>query len=154
MIAALRSAIEKIPTREERLGGQTFKYVKLSEVLDLLDTFRNAHEPCEQLCPHGMRLADNVCGPCSKGEPNRRTDVVLRRGASESDVRPLSEWHEDDGPAVWWKFPVEEAAWIGGPNDSDWPGYHTHWTPHPTEPTLRAQGALRGVGSEPCEIQK
>lgn len=49
--AALRSAIEKIPTREERLGGQTFKYVKLSEVLDLLDTFRssNAHETCEQL---------------------------------------------------------------------------------------------------------
>lgn len=47
IVAALRSAIAKIPTREERLGGQTFKYVKLSEVLDLLDTFRNAHEPSE-----------------------------------------------------------------------------------------------------------
>lgn len=23
------------------------------------------------LCPHGMVLADNVCGPCSKGKPNR-----------------------------------------------------------------------------------
>lgn len=38
MNSALRAAIKKIPTREERLGGQTFKYVKLSEVLDLLDT--------------------------------------------------------------------------------------------------------------------
>ena len=23
------------------------------------------------LCPHGMRLADNTCGPCSKGLPNK-----------------------------------------------------------------------------------
>lgn len=22
-------------------------------------------------CPHGLPLADNVCGPCSKGKPNR-----------------------------------------------------------------------------------
>lgn len=22
-------------------------------------------------CPHGMPLAENICGPCSKGEPNR-----------------------------------------------------------------------------------
>lgn len=25
----------------------------------------------EPLCPHGMVLADNVCGPCSEGRPNR-----------------------------------------------------------------------------------
>lgn len=37
MNSALRAAILKIPTREERLGGQTFKYVKLSEILDLID---------------------------------------------------------------------------------------------------------------------
>lgn len=23
-------------------------------------------------CPHGFVLADNVCGPCSKGRPNAR----------------------------------------------------------------------------------
>lgn len=50
-------------------------------------------------------------------------------------ARPLSEWHEDDGPVCWWSFPVQEAAWVGDPNDSDWPGYHTHWTPHPPCPT-------------------
>ena len=26
------------------------------------------------LCPHGMPLAENVCGPCSQGRPNRRAD--------------------------------------------------------------------------------
>lgn len=49
-------------------------------------------------------------------------------------ARPLSEWHEDDGPVTWWALPVQEPAWIGQPTDSDWPGYHTHWTPHPPVP--------------------
>jgi hypothetical protein len=44
---------------------------------------------------------------------------------------PLSEWHEDLGPVLWWFFPVEEAPFCGSPGDSDWPGYHTHWTPLP-----------------------
>jgi hypothetical protein len=47
-----------------------------------------------------------------------------------SDIaRPLAEWHEDFGPMLWWSFPIEEAPWAGTPNDSNWPGYHTHWTP-------------------------
>lgn len=54
-------------------------------------------------------------------------------------ARPLSEWHEDDGDVVWWRFDVEEPAWIGTPNDFDWPGYHTHWTPHPAIPVPAAQ---------------
>ena len=49
-------------------------------------------------------------------------------------ARPLDEWHEDMGPVVWWFFPVAEASWIGTPNDSDWPGYHTHFTDHPKVP--------------------
>ena len=48
----------------------------------------------------------------------------------------LAEWHEDDGAVVWWRFLVDEPAWIGTPLDDDWPGYHTHWTPHPAAPTL------------------
>lgn len=69
-------------------------------------------------------------------------------------ARPLSEWHEDDWPAVWWRFPVEEPAWIGGPNDSDWPGYHTHWTPHPSVPTLKPQGAPRDASSEKSCVER
>lgn len=44
-------------------------------------------------------------------------------------ARPLDQWHEDDGPVLWWSFPIEEAPYVGTPLDSDWPGYHTHWTP-------------------------
>lgn len=52
--------------------------------------------------------------------------------------RPLAEYHEDHGPVVWWKFPVNEPSWIGSPTCDDWPGYHTHWTPHPPIPHAAA----------------
>jgi len=55
-------------------------------------------------------------------------------------ARALAEWHEDDGNVLWWAWCgrdwAGEPAWAGTPNDSDWPGYHTHWTPHPTQPAL------------------
>jgi hypothetical protein len=54
--------------------------------------------------------------------------------AASGVARPLSDWHEDDGPVLWWLFPVDEAPWVGGPNDHDWPGYHTHWTALPSAP--------------------
>lgn len=66
-------------------------------------------------------------------------------------ARPLSEWHEDIGPVLWWWFPVREPPYVGTPLDrgyyvqvqmtgrgwvetvgrnvGGWPGYHTHWTP-------------------------
>jgi hypothetical protein len=47
------------------------------------------------------------------------------------EARPLGEWHEDVGPVMWWRFPIEEAPFCGTPTGSDWPGYHTHWTPIP-----------------------
>lgn len=62
------------------------------------------------------------------------------------EARPLDDWHEDHGPVVWWAWDSEgcawmgEPAWIGAPGDSDWPGYHTHWTPHPAFPAARPQG--------------
>lgn len=52
----------------------------------------------------------------------------------QQTARPLADWHEDDGAVVWWWFLVDEPAWIGTPLDDDWPGYHTHWTPHPKLP--------------------
>lgn len=42
----------------------------------------------------------------------------------ESNVaRPLAEWHEDMGPVLWWRFPVDEEPWCGTPNFCSWPGY-------------------------------
>lgn len=49
-------------------------------------------------------------------------------------ARHIDEYHEDFGPVVWWKFPVNEPSYIGTPTDDNWPGYHTHWTPHPPVP--------------------
>lgn len=53
-------------------------------------------------------------------------------------ARSLAEWHEDDGCVAWWAWNgrewAGEPAWIGNPNCEDWPGYHTHWTPHPEQP--------------------
>jgi hypothetical protein len=36
------------------------------------------------LCPHGMPLAENVCGPCSEGRPNTVTRTVWTK-TSDSD---------------------------------------------------------------------
>lgn len=62
-------------------------------------------------------------------------------------ARQLGEWHEDDGPAMWWAWNghgwAGEPAWCGQPTDSDWPGYHTHWTPHPPMPGgIQASGRV------------
>ena len=54
------------------------------------------------------------------------------------EARPLDEWCEEIGPVVWWTLPCVEASWIGKPDDSDWPGYHTHFTPHPQIPSNSA----------------
>lgn len=58
-------------------------------------------------------------------------------------ARPLRQYHEDMGPVTWWKFPIEEPSWIGTPNCSDWPGYHTHFTPHPPIPKLESKAERR-----------
>ena len=61
---------------------------------------------------------------------------------------PLAEYDDDFGPVTWWRFPVEEPAWIGTPNDSEWPGYHTHWTPHPEVPAMLAAAERKGASDE------
>lgn len=64
--------------------------------------------------------------------------------------RPISEYHEDMGDVLWWKFPIVEPPYVGSPLDlgetievaftdsvrtttynrkvGGWPGYHTHFT--------------------------
>jgi hypothetical protein len=57
------------------------------------------------------------------------------RQALAPDVAiPGERYHEDDGPVLWWRFPGVEPPWAGTPNDCDWPGYHTHFTPLPPYP--------------------
>jgi hypothetical protein len=49
-------------------------------------------------------------------------------GKPMNQLRTLDTWHEDDGPSLWWKLPVEEAPYVGTPLDGDFPDYVTHWT--------------------------
>jgi hypothetical protein len=44
-------------------------------------------------------------------------------------ARPRHTWHEDDGPVLWWFFPIREAPYCGTPLDYGFPRYYTHWTP-------------------------
>jgi hypothetical protein len=32
-------------------------------------------------------------------------------------ARPISEYHEDMGPVLWWRFPIEEPPYVGTPKD-------------------------------------
>lgn len=65
-------------------------------------------------------------------------------------ARPLNEWHEDHGFCTWFAWDgtdwLGEPSYIGSPNCDDWPGYHTHFTPHPPFPkkvaAMQADGAV------------
>ncbi len=82
----------------------------------------------------------------SRTAAGKRTAIA--KAAPAPVARPISEWHEDSGSALWWRFPIEEPPYSGTPLDSDWPGYHTHWTPIvcPDEPHSEADAdpASRG----------
>lgn len=78
-----------------------------------------------------------------------RAILALRPERVPMIARSLAEWHEDDGYAVWWAWNGDlrgwagEPAYIGSPLCDDWPGYHTHWTAHPTQPIgITAQADL------------
>lgn len=89
----------------------------------------------------------------------RSRALVVPGQAAVEVARPLSEWHEEIGDVLWWRFPIEEPPYCGSPRDvgrtirmtvesfgaeptvsyaqvGGWPGYHTHWTPLrlPSEP--------------------
>lgn len=90
----------------------------------------------------------------------RRTIADLRKELQDhlqEEARPESEWYEELGDCLWWKFPVEEAPYVGSPLDvgftvemhgpggliargnvGGWPGYHTHFTRLPKQTPVPA----------------
>lgn len=67
---------------------------------------------------------------CVSGFAGSLADYLINHGVTlPPDPRPLDDWGEDYGDALWWKFPIEEPPYVGSPLDLSWPGYHTHWTP-------------------------
>lgn len=44
-------------------------------------------------------------------------------------LKPADQWHEDDGPVLWWRVPIEEPPYCGTPLDALFPpGYYTHFS--------------------------
>lgn len=74
-------------------------------------------------------------------EFDRETDRCIGEAVEQAvagPLRPLADWHEDDGIVLWWKLPIDEPPYVGSPLCSDWPdeadwpeGYYTHWQPIP-----------------------
>ena len=113
---ALRAAIEAAESAPP--VGELYQHPETGKTVPLL---RDDHELLWYVRSPPSWL---LVGPLYLHPPGQQT------------ARPLADWHEDDGAVVWWKLPVDEPAWIGTPLDDAWPGYHTHWTPHPTVPEV------------------
>ena len=53
---------------------------------------------------------------------------------SEHVFKPVSEWHEDDGDALFFKLHAGEPPVVTSPNSMNWDGkYFTHWMSMPAE---------------------
>jgi hypothetical protein len=78
----------------------------------------------------------------------------LNEDRRDERPRPLSEWNDDTGPVLWWKFPIEEPPYVGSPLCDDWPGYHTHWTPvfMPRDPIDMNIDYIRQTYGVPAQI--
>lgn len=70
-------------------------------------------------------------------------------------LRPLAFWHEDQGPALFWRAPVSEPPYAGTPLDSDWPFKPDDvvvWLPCPSRSTstskLHGLRRTRPAGAE------
>jgi hypothetical protein len=78
-----------------------------------------------------------------------RNLLDVEQPVAQTRALTMDEYHEDYGNVVWWTWEdgewLGEPAWIGTPSDSDWPGYHTHWTRHPDFPAAALAKQAKGV---------
>lgn len=63
-------------------------------------------------------------------------------------LRPIEEWHEDQGVVILWTVPVCEPPYVGTPLDADAPMDARHYTPI-LEPYLTTLGDIPGVPQLP-----
>lgn len=124
----------------ECLRGHQFR--EQSELTD--EAFLKMSCPeCGATLEISYTLAQVVAVEAVGNDTQKINDLRARCNALEVErtLRPLSEWHEDSNPfALWWALPIDEPPYCGSPNDDNWPGYHTHWTPIPLPIDIPAEG--------------
>ena len=81
-------------------------------------------------------MADYTADTAADLLQEQAAELAMLRQVARPVAIPGEAYHDDIGPVTWWRFPVEEAPWVGTPGDSDWPGYHTHFSPCPPVPAL------------------
>lgn len=95
------------------------QYRKICETVGMMDSAEGQgpiFPDVDELCRYLKDVADNL-----------RTLEESHFMANSAD-----SWHEEDGEVLWWRFPVQEAPYVGSPLCEDWhEDYYTHWTKLP-----------------------
>jgi hypothetical protein len=117
---------------------------------ECVDAFaRGKYEGCESC--HSALIAASALAPS------------VERGSGERERAPVAypadAWHDDDGPVLWWRFPIAEPPYCGTPGDSEWPdeeGCFTHWTrlALPDDSMYRADAGLATVSTPINDVQE
>lgn len=118
----------------------------------LLEIVNRGSLHCVVLGMHVMLDPANRCVDPKLNYIEHHPDVLA--GFNAKRARPLADWHQDMGNVLWWRFPIDEPPYVGSPRCSDWPGYHTHFTPLllPDDPMLhRVDDAEAAAGEEQAQ---
>lgn len=131
-----------------RIGGEHSALVR--RVAELERENRRLSDVARHECRRAL-LALESMGTLADSLAKAEETAALAREAYQVPL-PLDDWHEDIGPVLWWFFPVQEAPWCGTPECSDWPGYHTHWTPLPG--VMQPDGVPANPTPVPAHLRK
>lgn len=132
--AALRVAVEKLRIDVEKLVADYKE--QTAENTQLRAALANSDQPCVYCslpAADWTKCASGFPG-CERGEdglgcPHLGSGMELELLTTPL---PMAAYHEDMGPVLWWRVPIEEPPYAGTPHDSDWTeDYYTHFTPLP-----------------------
>lgn len=122
--------------------------ILLRDALAELDRWRGLTDAIHQIIGEPEGWPNHGNAPLAIAATIRLLQTEIDRNVRP---RPLSEWTEEDGNVLWWRFPIEEPPYCGSPHDlghtvelhtqdsaepriaarcsiGGWPGGYTHWT--------------------------
>jgi hypothetical protein len=126
-VGALLSRIDSL---QAELAAERAKVASLAELVRSKEIVHAADDDLRSY-EHG-NLRDSINAIATERD-NLRAALAKVEAERDDASRPraLDDWHEEDGGALWWKFPIVEPPYVGSPLSEDFPEYVTHWTPLP-----------------------